>query len=133
MDDCSYTVEVEPGSNLAHFRLAGRFEQADVEGLIAARDRAFGRLTSAPNRHVVLVDIRQMTIQPLSGFLAFTDLLAREPRALRLAFLVHSNFASMQAQLAAHARGAQYFFDEVQAREWLLVHNEPPISLHAIR
>ena len=129
MENCSYTVEIEPSLNLACFRLVGRFEQADVEGLAAKRDRAFSRLTSPPNRHVVLVDIRQMTIQPLGGFVAFADLLEREPRALRLAFLVRSNFASMQAQLAAHARGARYFFDEVQARDWLLAHNEPPTSL----
>lgn len=129
MSNCWFTVDVEPDVHLALFRLAGTFAAEDVERLIAERDRAFGSLTSAQNRHVALVDIRKMTPQGLSGFAAFGQLLLRqEPRALRLAFLIVTNLASMQAQLAAHGRGAQFFFDEAQARTWLLAHTAPPLA-----
>lgn len=127
MSSCSFRIDVEPEVHLACFRLAGAFAAADVERLIAERDRAFAALRSPKNKHVALVDIRRMTPQGLSGFVAFAELLLRqEPRALRLAFLIASNLASMQAQIAAHDRGAQFFFDEAQARAWLLSHGEPP-------
>ena len=130
MSRCWFTVDVVPDVHLACFRLAGTFRAEDVERLIEERDRAFRSLRSAENRHVALVDIRNMTPQGLSGFAAFGQLLLRqEPRALRLAFLIVTNLASMQAQLAAHGRGAQFFFDENQARTWLLAHDSPPVAL----
>lgn len=125
MASCCFTIDVEPDLHLACFRLAGTFAAADVERLIVERDRAFHALTSEQNRHLALVDIRQMTPQGLSGFAAFGQLLLqREPRALRLAFLIVTNLASMQA----HGRGAQFFFDEDQARSWLLAHDNPPLA-----
>ncbi|AXJ97382.1 MULTISPECIES: hypothetical protein [unclassified Sphingomonas] len=129
MASCCFTIDVEPNLHLACFRLAGTFAAADVERLIVERDRAFHALTSKQNRHLALVDIRHMTPQGLSSFAAFGQLLLqREPRALRLAFLIVTNLASMQAQLAAHGRGAQFFFDEDQARSWLLAHDTPPLA-----
>lgn len=129
MSRCWFTVEVEPDLDLACFRLGGTFATTDVERLIAERDRAFRALTSTGNRHVALVDIRKMTPQGLGSFAAFSRLLLQhEPRALRLAFLIVSNFASMQAQLAADGRGALFFFDEAQARAWLLAHQTMPIA-----
>ena len=133
LPSCWFTVDIEPDVHLACFRLAGTFAFEDVERLIAERDRAFGSLTSAQNRHVALIDIRKMTPQGLSGFAAFGQLLLRqEPRALRLAFLIVTNLASMQAQLAAHGRGAQFFFDEEQARTWLLAHDASPVAFPVV-
>lgn len=127
--NCSFTIIIEPDTSIACFRLAGLFERADVERLVAERDRVFRDLTTPPNRHVALVDIRRMTSQPLGGFTAFGELLLRhEPRALRMAFLVVADCASFEAQRAAPGRGAQYFFDEAEAREWLLSHNAPPAA-----
>ena len=71
MSSCWFTVDVEPDVHLACFRLAGTFAAEDVERLIAERDRAFGSLTSAQNRHVALVDIRKMTPQPDTIFHGF--------------------------------------------------------------
>lgn len=129
---CSFSVVIEPDTSIACFRLAGLFERSDVEQLVAERDRAFRHLTTPPNRHVALVDIRRMSIQSPAGFAAFGEVLVRhEPRALRIAFLVSRECVSNQAHQAAPGRGAQYFSDETEARDWLLGYDKPPIAFPA--
>jgi hypothetical protein len=119
--DAIYNVEVDPVRNIVRHYLAGFFEPTDVERYVAARNAAHARLTSGPNEHVTLVDVRDMKIQQQDIVKAFGGVLA-DPRhrSRKLAFVVALSLARTQLQRASASRDAQYFTDPDEAEAWLM-------------
>jgi hypothetical protein len=119
--DAVYTIEVDPVRNIVRHYLAGFFEPADVDRFVAARNAAHAQLTSGPNQHVTLVDVRDMKIQHQDIVKAFGGVLA-DPRhrSRKLAFVVALSLARMQLLRATASRDAQYFTDVAEAEAWLM-------------
>lgn len=116
-----YKVEADPATNMIRHYLAGFFEPIDVENYVAARNAAHAQLTSAPNQHVTLVDVRDMKIQQQDIVKTFGAVLA-DPRyhSRKLAFVVALSLARMQLLRATGSRSAQYFSTIEEAEAWLL-------------
>ncbi len=116
-----YKVEVDPATNMVRHYLAGFFEPIDVENYVAARNAAHAQLTSAPNQHVTLVDVRDMKIQQQDIVKTFGGVLA-DPRhhSRKLAFVVALSLARMQLLRATAHRTAQYFSTIEEAEAWLM-------------
>ncbi|MCG6119064.1 MAG: hypothetical protein MEP44_00295 [Blastomonas sp.] len=119
--DAIYKVEVDPVRNIVRHYLAGFFDPTDVEMYVAARNAAHAKLTSGPNQHVTLVDVRDMKIQHQDIVKAFGGVLA-DPRhrSRKLAFVVALSLARTQLLRATGSRHAQYFTDVAEAEAWLM-------------
>lgn len=137
--DAIYKVEVDPVGNIVRHYLAGFFQPIDVEMHVAARDAAHEQLTSGPNEHVTLVDVRDMKIQQQDIVKAFSSVLA-DPRhrSRKLAFVVALSLARMQLLRATASRDARYFTDIDEAEAWLMAvgsddarADPTPSALHA--
>lgn len=128
--DAIYKVEVDPVNNIVRHHLAGFFEPTDVEGYVAARNAAHSQLTSAPNQHVTLVDVRDMKIQQQDIVKAFGAVLA-DPRqqSRKLAFVVALSLARMQLLRATGSRTAQYFATVEEAEAWLMSDDDHDTSV----
>lgn len=120
-----YKVEADPVTNMVRHTLAGFFEPMDVKNYVAARNVAHMQLTSAPNQHVTLVDIRDMKIQQQDVVKTFGGVLA-DPRyhSRKLAFVVALSLARMQLLRASANRNAQYFDNIEEAETWLLADDD---------
>lgn len=128
-----YKVEADPVTNVVRHYLGGFFEAADVERYVAARNAAHLKLTSAPNQHVTLVDVRDMKIQPQEMVPAFAAMMSNpQYRSRKLAFVVSLSLARMQLVRASEGRAARFFTDMDEAEAWLMSHDdeaaEPPFS-----
>ncbi|MDM7955616.1 hypothetical protein [Blastomonas sp.] len=123
--DAVYTIEVDPIRNIVRHYLAGFFEPADVERYVAARNAAHAQLTSGPNQHVTLVDVRDMKIQQQDIVKAFGGVLA-DPRhrSRKLAFVVALSLARTQLQRATVSRDARFFTSRDEAEAWLMAAGE---------
>ena len=112
--------------------LAGFFEAADVERVVAARNAAHERLTCGPNEHVTLVDVRDMKIQPQEIVQAFGAVLAGPRyRSRKLAFVFSQSLARMQLMRASEGRDARMFTDIDEAETWLLAADDAESSIAA--
>jgi hypothetical protein len=120
-----YKVEADPVTNMVRHYLAGFFEPTDVKNYVAARNAAHMQLTSAPNQHVTLVDIRDMKIQQQDVVKTFGGVLA-DPRyhSRKLAFVVALSLARMQLLRASANRNAQYFDNIEEAEAWLMADDD---------
>lgn len=115
------SFDVDPVRSLIRITLGGFFEPADVQRLVRERDAAHLLLRCAPNRHLTLVDMREMQIQPQASVEAFHAVLA-DPRTAsrKLAFVAARSLARSQVKRAAEGRNAAYFATVEEAEAWLL-------------
>jgi hypothetical protein len=115
-----FSFEVDPRHDLVRIRMAGFFKQADVAAFHKARRAAHEKLRCAPNAHLTLNDIREMSIQSHDVVDAFREMLAApEYRSRRLAFVVGYTLARSQAIRALESREARWFDDPAKAEAWL--------------
>ena len=121
----SYSFEVDPERDLVRIRMGGFFRHADIAGFLEARRLAHQQLRCAPNAHVTVNDIREMSIQSQDIVDAFQEMLAAsEYRSRRLAFVVGYTLARAQAIRALESRSARWFETPGQAEAWLLADEE---------
>jgi ribosomal protein S18 acetylase RimI-like enzyme len=117
-----FSLTVDPRRDLVRIRMAGFFTRADVADFLAARHRAHQALTCAPNQHLTLADISEMSIQSHDVVDAFREILAApEYRSRRLAFVVGYTLVRSQAIRAVASREAGWFADPEAAETWLFV------------
>ena len=116
-----FKFSVDPERHLVRVRIAGFFDDAAISQYVQARNIAHGKLRCGPNQHLSLIDIREMAIQTQDAVVRWRDVLA-DPIYLsrRIAFVVASTLARMQLQRAIGSRDARFFFDELEAQDWLL-------------
>jgi len=115
-----FSIEVDPGRDLVRIRMAGFFRPHNVADFLVARRAAHEELTCAPNAHLTINDIREMSIQAHDVVDAFREMLAApEYRSRRLAFVVANTLARSQALRALESREARWFTDPEQAEAWL--------------
>jgi hypothetical protein len=117
----TFSIHVDPERDLVRIRMGGFFRQADIADFLEKRRLAHQALRCAPNDHVTLTDIREMSIQSHDVVDAFQALLAgSEYRSRRLAFVVGYTLARAQAIRALETRSARWFENPVEAEAWLL-------------
>ncbi len=117
-----FCISPEPAFDLVIIEMSGFFEPADIERFEAARNTAHRKLTSKPNEHVTLVDIRGMLIQSQEAVERFRAILMNPAyTSKRIAIVVSKTLARMQIQRAAAGRDVKFFTDDTAAaRAWLL-------------
>ena len=121
MSPC-YSIAVEPALCLLRITMSGFFAPNDVAALKGELAGAHRELTCGPNRHLTLLDIREMEIQRQDTLAEFASLL-NDPvyQARQLAVVVAQSLARMQMARAAAARDARFFKDDLAAAErWLV-------------
>lgn len=115
-----FSFQVEPQRDLVRIRMAGFFKRADIADFLAARRAAHQKLSCAPNAHLTINDIREMSIQCHDVVDAFREMLAApEYRSRRLAFVVGYTLARSQVIRALESRAARWFDDPAKAEAWL--------------
>jgi hypothetical protein len=125
-----FSLEVDPQRDLVRIRMGGFFKQADIAGFFEARRVAHQALTCAPNAHLTLNDIREMSIQSHDIVDAFREMLAApEYRSRRLAFVVGYTLARSQAIRAIESREARWFSDPAEAEAWLFAEEQDEAPL----
>lgn len=118
--DARFSLEIDAARDLVRVGMTGLFTPADVIAFYAARRRAHAGLTCAPDRHVTLIDVRGMKIQPQATVATFQALLAApEFPSRRLAFVVAPTLARSQLMRALDRRRARCFADLEAAEAWL--------------
>lgn len=118
-------IDVDASRNLVRMTLGGFFDVADIEEMARQRDKAHSRLRCGPNRHLTLVDLRQMDIQSQVSVQLFQRILDNpEQRSLRLAFVIARTLARIQLKRAVSTRQASYFETPEEAERWLLEASE---------
>ena len=126
-----FEVSIEPKAGLLRMTMGGFFSIEGVERLTGALADARKSLGCAPNAHITLCDIRAMTIQSQDVMGHFMRLLS-DPKTTsrRLALVVGTPLARMQARRLTDRPGVAFFTDMDEARRWLC---EPPVSTQAAR
>lgn len=100
--------------------MAGFFTADDITAFLEARREAHARLTSRPNQHVTLNDVRELKIQSQETVAAFQEVLeAPAFRSRRLAFVVSPTLARSQLNRALAGREARFFPTVDAAEHWL--------------
>ena len=123
--DAYYHFEVDPARNIVRLKLAGFFNETNLQAFLAARATAFAKLKGPPNSHVTLVDVRDMKIQSQDMVASFRHLLTDERYfARRFAFVVGSTLARMQLLRALDERRARTFATTEEAEAWLFAKEE---------
>jgi hypothetical protein len=121
----TFSFEVDAERSLVRIRMIGFFRQADIADFLEARRVAHEKLRCAPNDHVTINDIREMSIQSQDIVDAFQEMLAAsEYRSRRLALVVGYTLARAQAVRALETRSARWFEDPEQAEAWVMAGEE---------
>lgn len=122
-----FSIVVDADRDLVRIDLGGFFESADIRAFVAALRDALRLLRCAPNRHLTLVDLRAVDIQPQESVEGFQQIVADPAIASRrLAFVVGRSLARRQVRRVASARPAAFFDDEAAAERWLFSDAPPP-------
>src|SRR3954470_12654034 len=125
-----FSLEVDAQRDLVRIRMGGFFKQADIAAFLEARRVAHQALTCAPNAHVTLNDLREMSIQSHDIVDAFREMLAApEYRSRRLALVVGYTLARSQAIRAIERREARWFSDPAEAEAWLFAEEQDEAPL----
>src|SRR5437764_10656607 len=121
----TFSFEVDPERDLVRIRMGGFFRPTDIAAFLEARRVAHQALRCAPNAHLTVNDIREMSIQSHDVVDAFQAMLAApEYRSRRLAFVVGYTLARAQVIRALESRQARWFEDPAEAEAWLLAEEE---------
>lgn len=118
----SFSITADPARDLIRIRMGGFFKAENIASFLRERDSAHARLGCAPNQHLTLNDVREMSIQPQDAVKAFQEMLADPAyRSRRLAFVVSPTLARGQLARALDGRPNTRLFDDVtEAEAWLL-------------
>jgi hypothetical protein len=126
----TFSFEVEPERDLVRIRMGGFFRRDDIAKFVEARRVAHQALRCAPNAHLTINDLRDMSIQSQDMVDAFQDMLAApEYRSRRLAFVVGYTLARAQAIRALERRDARWFDDPAKAEAWLFAEDADEMPL----
>lgn len=117
-----FSIVVDPALDLVTMEMSGFFRPADVQAFEAARNEAHRQLKCGKNRHLTLVDMRQMLIQSQDAVVEFQRVLNNPAsQSRKIAIVVSQTLARMQIERAAERRDVQFFTDgTAEARRWLL-------------
>ncbi|RYD55045.1 MAG: hypothetical protein EOP60_06665 [Sphingomonadales bacterium] len=100
--------------------MGGFFAQADVQGFVRELRTRLADLSTAPNAHLMLCDVRQMRIQTQEIVSAFAGVVGNaEFRSRRLAFVTGSSLSRLQARRLTSREGVQFFDNVEEAEGWL--------------
>lgn len=115
-----YRIDVEPWGFM-RFTLSGFFDHEVFARFVAEREKAFAKLTCAPNAHLTLVDLRRCQLQPQVLAEAFKQLMSESHRrSFRMAFVFGDSPARMQVRrLLTERNDIGLFTDEASAMGWL--------------
>ncbi|WP_311270269.1 hypothetical protein [Sphingobium sp. WCS2017Hpa-17] len=116
--DATYTVTPDKSRNLARVKMAGFFDQKEVQEFAATYRQVLAHL-KAPG-HLTLVDIVGMKIQAQDIVGSFAALLASpDVRSKKLAFVCSSSLSRLQAQRLTDRQGVEFFDRVDDAEAWL--------------
>lgn len=119
-----FSFEIDRAAKLVRIRMRGLFTLDDIDAFLKARQAAHAQLGCAPNDHMTLNDVREMSIQLQEVVGAFQQMLsAPEYRSRRLAFVAAPTLARSQLMRALASREARCFEDMASAERWLFVKN----------
>lgn len=126
----TFSFDVEPERDLVRISMGGFFRPDDIADFVEARRVAHQALRCAPNAHLTINDLREMSIQSQDMVDAFQEMLAApEYRSRRLAFVVGYTLARAQAIRALESRHARWFDDPVKAEVWLFAEDTDEMPL----
>ena len=125
--DATFSITVDVPRDLLRVTMGGFFTTRDIARFMVERDRAHALLQCPPNRHLTIIDMRGMEIQPQDSVDRFQAMLANPAtRSRRIAFVVARSLSRMQIKRAAADRDAGYFMTIDEATAWLLDDNATP-------
>jgi hypothetical protein len=115
-----FNIELDPARKLLFVELSGFYTVADVHRYHAAVHAATARLGGMPSAQRMVCDISGMRIQTQDVVQAFSGVMA-DPKYKhrKVALVVASTLARMQAQRTTGARDAQFFASREEAEAWL--------------
>lgn len=122
--EARFSFHVDPARDFVHVVLAGFFSLDAVARFAAVRDVEMTKLRCGRNRHVTLVDIRDMKIQSQDSVNDFQRVLSNpQTRGRAIAFVVAQSLARQQALRVAAGRNAAWFDTMEAAERWLFDEN----------
>jgi hypothetical protein len=118
--DAHFSIDVDPARKLLKVALSGFYTVADVERYHAAIHVATARAGGLPSAQRMVCDISGMHIQTQDVVVAFQKVMS-DPKYQhrRVALVVASTLARMQAQRATSAREVHFFPTTAEAEAWL--------------
>ena len=115
-----FSIELDRPRRAMHVTLSGFFTPEDVARYYAAVHEATAQLGGLPSRQRMLCDITGMRIQTQETVAAFSALMADPKyRYRRVAVIIASSLARMQAQRTLGDRQARIFATREEAEAWL--------------
>lgn len=122
----SFLFETDARRRLIRVRMGGFFEAADVILFVVALEQALARLGKSVDRHLTIVDMREMSVQAQERVEAFRKILDHPAyRSSRLAIVASPSLARSQVKRAAEGRQAEYFNTPDEAEAWLFGNERP--------
>lgn len=122
--EARFDIAVDAAHNLLRVRVEGFLDAAAFAAMMAARDRALVSLRCAPHEHLLLADVRTLSIQGQDMFARFQRSFAQPTvRSRRAACVVASTLSRMQFRRAVGERYGHdvlFFHDIAAAERWLL-------------
>ena len=116
----SYVVTADPDQDLLRITLSGFFDPTEVAGFDRARLAAHAQLRCGPNRHLTLIDVRDLKLQAQAVFEAFRLMIADPAtRAHRLAFVAGDAAIRLQVRRIVQRDDVRCFADIATAERWL--------------
>lgn len=118
--DAVYQIVPDRFRGALRLTMGGFFAPADVEAFVRVLAAKLRELGTAPNDHLMLVDVRTMKIQTQEIVAAFTGVVGSPLlRSKRLAFVTGSSLSRLQTRRLTNREGV-CFFDQIEAAEtWL--------------
>ena len=118
--NATFDIELDAERKLMRVSMGGFFQPEDVARYHAAVHRATAELGGLPSMQRMVCDISEMRIQTQETVTAFSQVMADPKyRHRRVAFVVSSTLARMQAQRVLGARQARIFATSAEAEAWL--------------
>jgi hypothetical protein len=116
----THLVTAYPDRDLLRITLTGFFGRGDVAAFDRARLAAHTRLTCGPNRHLTLVDVRDLKLQAQEIVGLFRAMITHPAtRARRLAFVTGCSVVRMQVRRLIERDDIACFADPIAAEAWL--------------
>ncbi len=117
----SYTLDIDKGARLVRTTLRGQWTLGDVEGYDRERSVLLKASGWQSGTFAYLADLRETGVQPMEVASAQQEALGRMPiTPRRVAVIVPSALARMQAKRMNDHPDRRFFSDEPAALAWLV-------------
>lgn len=115
-----FTIDIDRKLKVVRIVLSGQLAASDIAGLFEAERAAVALIQGQMGQHLLLIDARELGVQPQAVAQAMQSVLLTHEAARRIALVVGGALMKMQTKRVMSGTDFQTFDTIDAAEEWLL-------------